>query len=104
VERTGDSMDRVLRTVDRLLNRPDRTGERKVRIHAIGFPKTFSQARYGEHTGVRFATFMSSPRMNRLSFVSPGRTAIPARGSGSCRMAPLEAPWSSDQEKQDSNE
>jgi hypothetical protein len=34
------------------------TGERKVRIHAIGFPTVFSQARYGENTGVRFATLM----------------------------------------------
>jgi hypothetical protein len=56
-EFTGDSIDRVLRTVDRL-NRPDRKGERKVRIHAIGFPTIFSQARYGENTGVRFATLM----------------------------------------------
>ena len=56
-EFTGDSIDRVLETVDRL-NRPDETGERKVRIHAIGFPTIFSQARYGENTGVRFATLM----------------------------------------------
>ena len=47
----------VLKTVDRL-NRPDREGERKVRIPAIGFPTIFSQARYGENTGVRFATLM----------------------------------------------
>ena len=56
-EFTGDSIDRVLRTVDHL-NRPDRSGQRKVRIHAIGFPTIFSQARYGENTGVRFATLM----------------------------------------------
>jgi hypothetical protein len=56
-EFTGDSIDRVLKTVDRL-NRPDRSGQRKVRIHAIGFPTIFSQARYGENTGVRFATLM----------------------------------------------
>ncbi len=56
-EFTGDSIDRVLKTVDRL-NRPDRTGERKVRIHAIGFPTIFTQARFGENTGVRFATLM----------------------------------------------
>jgi hypothetical protein len=56
-EFTGDSIDRVLKTVDRL-NRPDEAGERKVRIHAIGFPTIFSQARYGENTGVRFATLM----------------------------------------------
>jgi hypothetical protein len=56
-EFTGESIDQVLKTVDRL-NRPDETGERKVRIHAIGFPTIFSQARYGENTGVRFATLM----------------------------------------------
>ena len=27
-----------------------------MRIQAIGFPTIFSQARYGENTGVRFAT------------------------------------------------
>ena len=53
-EFTSDSVDDVLRTVERL-NRPDRSGQRRVRIHAIGFPTIFSQARYGENTGVRFA-------------------------------------------------
>jgi hypothetical protein len=56
-ELTGDSIDRVLRTVDRL-NRPDASGQRRVRIHAVGFPTIFSQARFGENTGVRFATLM----------------------------------------------
>jgi hypothetical protein len=56
-EFTGDSADRVLERVDRL-NRPDASGERKVRIHAIGFPTIFSKARFGENTGVRFATLM----------------------------------------------
>jgi hypothetical protein len=56
-EFTGDSIDRVLETVDHL-NRPDQSGERKVRIHAIGFPTIFSQARYGEMTGIRFAMLM----------------------------------------------
>jgi hypothetical protein len=46
-------VDRVLDTVARL-NRPDQSGERKVRIHAIGFPT----ARYGENKGIRFATLM----------------------------------------------
>ena len=40
------------------LNRPDQSGERRVRIHAIGFPTIFSQARFGENTGVRFAMLM----------------------------------------------
>jgi len=56
-EFTGDSIDRVLETVAHL-NRPDESGERKVRIHAIGFPTIFSQARYGEMTGIRFAMLM----------------------------------------------
>jgi hypothetical protein len=56
-EFTGDSIDRVIRTVDRL-NRPDASGRRRVRIHAIGFPTIFTQARFGENTGVRFATLM----------------------------------------------
>ena len=57
-EFTGDSIDRVLREGGPGLNRPDESGERKVRIHAIGFPTIFTQARYGENTGVRFATLM----------------------------------------------
>ena len=42
----------------RRTDRPDESGERKVRIHAIGFPTIFSEARYGEMTGIRFATLM----------------------------------------------
>jgi von Willebrand factor type A domain len=56
-EFTGDSIEEVVRTVDRL-NRADVRGERRVRIHAIGFPTIFSQAQYGENTGIRFATLM----------------------------------------------
>jgi hypothetical protein len=56
-EFTGDSVDDVLRTVERL-NHPDRSGQRRVRIHAIGFPTIFTQARFGETTGVRFAMLM----------------------------------------------
>src|SRR4026209_1762402 len=46
-EFTGDSIDEVLRDVDRL-NRRDVQGERKVRIHAIGFPTLFDQSQYPE--------------------------------------------------------
>ena len=56
-EFTGDSIDDVIRDVERL-NRPDARGERKVRIHAVGFPTLFSQAQFGENTAVRFATLM----------------------------------------------
>lgn len=56
-EFTGDSIDEVLRDVDRL-NRRDAQGERKVRIHAIGFPTLFDQSQYPERTALRFATLM----------------------------------------------
>jgi hypothetical protein len=56
-EFTGDSIDEVVETVDRL-NRADVRSERRVRIHAIGFPTIFSQAPFGENTGIRFATLM----------------------------------------------
>jgi hypothetical protein len=56
-EFTGDSIDEVLETVDRL-NHRDARGERKVRIHGIGFPTLFSQSEYPESTTVRFATLM----------------------------------------------
>lgn len=56
-EFTGDSIDEVVEAVDRF-NREDARGNRLVRIHAVGFPTMFSQARFAENTGVRFATLM----------------------------------------------
>ncbi len=56
-EFTGNSIDDVLASVDRL-NRKDARGERKVRIHAIGFPTLFGQSQFPETTGIRFATLM----------------------------------------------
>jgi hypothetical protein len=56
-EFTGDSIDDVLATVDRL-NRRDASGQRKVRIHGIGFPTLFSQSQFPESTGVRFSMLM----------------------------------------------
>ena len=56
-EFTGDSIDKVLVEVDRL-NRKDARGERKVRIHAIGFPTVLDQSVFPETTGIRFATLM----------------------------------------------
>jgi hypothetical protein len=56
-EFTGDSIDEVLETVDRL-NRRDAQGQRKVRIHGIGFPTLFSQSQFPEHTGIRFSMLM----------------------------------------------
>ncbi|HEY8234939.1 MAG TPA: VWA domain-containing protein [Vicinamibacteria bacterium] len=55
-EFTGDSVDDALQSIDRL-NRSVR-GERKVRIHAIGFPTVFGQSYFPETTGIRFATLM----------------------------------------------
>ena len=56
-EFTGDSIDAVIQSVDRL-NRRDARGERKVRIHAIGFPTVLDQSAFPETTGIRFATLM----------------------------------------------
>jgi hypothetical protein len=56
-EFTGDSVDQVLREVERL-NRKDARGERKVRIHAIGFPTVLGQSTFPETTGIRFAMLM----------------------------------------------
>jgi hypothetical protein len=56
-EFTGDSIDQVLDEVDRL-NRKDASGQRKVRIHGIGFPTLFSQSQFPEQTGTRFSMLM----------------------------------------------
>jgi hypothetical protein len=56
-EFTGDSIDEVVKVVDRI-NKKDAQGNRRVRIHAIGFPTMFSQGEWSENTGVRFATLM----------------------------------------------
>jgi len=53
-EFTGSSIDNVVKAVD-MINREDRTGERRVRIHAIGFPLRPDAPQY---TSVRFATLM----------------------------------------------
>jgi hypothetical protein len=53
-EFTGPSIDTVVKTVD-MVNRTDQTGERRVRIHAIGFPVTPLAPQY---TSIRFATLM----------------------------------------------
>jgi hypothetical protein len=53
-EFTGSSVDSVVRTVDQI-NREDRTGARRVRIHALGFPVRPDAPQY---TSVRFATLM----------------------------------------------
>ena len=53
-EFTGSSIDSVVRSVD-MINREDKSGRRRVRIHAIGFPVRPDAPQY---TSVRFATLM----------------------------------------------
>jgi hypothetical protein len=53
-EFTGSSIDSVVRTVD-LINREDQTGERRVRIHALGFPVRPDAPQF---TSVRYASLM----------------------------------------------
>ena len=56
-EFTGPSIQEVVRTVD-LLNAEAASGERRVRIHAVGFPVQFIRPPELQATGVRFATLM----------------------------------------------
>ncbi|MGQ0430325.1 MAG: VWA domain-containing protein [Gammaproteobacteria bacterium] len=53
-EFTGPSIQDVVDTVDRI-NRSDKTGERLVRIHALGFP---IPGQYPQHTSMRYSTLM----------------------------------------------
>jgi hypothetical protein len=53
-EFTGPSIDSVVKTVD-MVNRVGEGGERRVRIHAIGFPVTPAAPQY---TSIRFAAMM----------------------------------------------
>lgn len=56
-EFTGESIQNVVQTVDRL-NSENTDGERRVRIHAVGFPVQFIRPPQLQTTGVRFATLM----------------------------------------------
>jgi hypothetical protein len=53
-EFTGSSIDSVVRTVD-MINREDRTGRRRVRIHALGFPVRPDAPQF---TSIRYASLM----------------------------------------------
>lgn len=53
-EFTGSSIDSVVKTVD-MVNRTDESGERRVRIHAIGYPVNPAAPQY---TSIRFASMM----------------------------------------------
>jgi hypothetical protein len=56
-EFTGESIQQVVKTIDRI-NRVDAEGNRRVRIHAVGFPVQFARQRHLQTTGIRFATLM----------------------------------------------
>ena len=56
-EFTGRSIEEVVLTVDRL-NAEAGTGERRVRIHAVGFPVQFIRPPELQDTGIRLATLM----------------------------------------------
>ncbi len=56
-EFTGKSISEVANFVRRL-NRPDRGGVPRVRIHAIGFPTQFANPPSMQITGIRFAALM----------------------------------------------
>jgi hypothetical protein len=56
-EFSGDNMQRVIRTVDRL-NKAGKSGSHLVRIHAVGFPTVLDDPRGMGVTGIRFANLM----------------------------------------------
>jgi len=56
-EFSGYDMQAAIDAVDRI-NKADRTGSRRVRIHAVGFPTMLKDIRDSTNTGVRFATLM----------------------------------------------
>lgn len=56
-EFTGDSIQDVIEAVDKI-NRRDKKGNPRVRIHAVGFPVVFSTPGAIQTTGTRFATLM----------------------------------------------
>jgi len=78
-EFTGSSIDSVVKGVD-IINREDESGERRVRIHAIGFPVRPDAPQY---TNIRFATLMRILcQRNGGTFVgldNPERPASPFR-------------------------
>lgn len=68
-EFTGESISAVVDTVDRI-NRADEAGDRRVRIHGVGFPVQFSRPPNLQTTGIRFATLMRElARRNGGTFV-----------------------------------
>jgi hypothetical protein len=67
---TGESISDVVDTVDRI-NAADETGERRVRIHGIGFPVILSQPARYQTGGYRFSALMRElARKNGGTFVA----------------------------------
>ena len=99
-EFTGPSIDSVVKGVD-IINREDQTGERRVRIHAIGFPVRPDAPQY---TSIRFATLMrilcqrnggtfvglDNPERSRSPFQIGASTPTPAPATPA--LANLSAP------------
>jgi hypothetical protein len=56
-EFTGGSIDEVVDTVEQI-NKEDAQDNRRVRIHAVGFPTQFANPSGLQTTGIRFATLM----------------------------------------------
>lgn len=56
-EFSGGSIDKVVKTVDRI-NRRDAKGNPRVRIHAVGFPVMYEDNGRIQQTGYRFAMLM----------------------------------------------
>jgi len=87
-EFTGSSIDSVLKGVD-IINRTDSAGQRRVRIHAIGFPVRPDAPQY---TSIRFATLMRILcQRNGGSFVGlddPARGGRPRFRIGDNRLQP----------------
>lgn len=54
---SGGSIQNVINTVDRI-NRKGSDGERRVRIHGVGFPVLYAQAPQIQRSGARFALLM----------------------------------------------
>jgi hypothetical protein len=74
-EFSGSSIDQVVRAIDRL-NAKGADGQRRVRIHAVGFPTVFTAVGASEHTGIRFATLMRIVcRRNDGTFVALNATS-----------------------------
>ncbi len=73
---SGDSVEQVVDTVDRI-NRADASGQRRVRIHAVGFPVIFKAAPRQQQSAYRFAALMRElTYRNNGTFVGLGLDTV----------------------------